>query len=376
MDWVKRNLYWVIGGGVALGLLGFSGYYLYSNLQQEKAIDEELTRQLEEWANLEKAKPHPDDASIDAAKEDLKRVQSLLADHEHCCAGFEYPGAGDSLEFKKLLETAVDQLRRQAKESDVLIQTNYYFSFEAQRLPTQYDPASLRPLTERLTEVKTICDVLFKAKVKSLESVQRVSTGKDDTTPTDLISLTQTNTTLATVTPYQVTFVAFTSQLGDVINGFAHSHHCILVKSVNVTTNAPVTGKPPGSQDSETGDAAPTQADLASRMMRRYGVPGAGAGAGTDASMQQRMMMRYGNRYRSSAPDASTPSFAPAVPAKTGPETVLEEVPLRAVMHIEVVKVLPASERGKAKPAARAAPSDPAGTDQPAAPDTSAEPAN
>jgi len=91
--------------------------------------------------------------------------------------------------------------------------------------------------------------------------------------------------------------------------------------------------------------------------------------------MQQRMMMRYGNRYRSSAPDASTPSFAaPAV--KAGPETVLEEVPLRAVMHIEVVKVLPASERGKAKPAARAAPSDPAGTDQPAAPDTSAEPAN
>jgi len=385
MDWVKRNLYWVIGGVVAFGLLGFSGYYLYSNLQQEKAIDEELTRQLDEWTNLEKAKPHPDDGSIAAAKQDLTRIKNLVGNFEKCFASFDYPKLTDSLEFKKALETTVDQLRRQAKESDVLIQTNYYFSFEAERLPTRYDPASLQPLGERLTEVVELCQVLFKAKVKSLESLQRVSAGKDDTVQSDLLSSpNQTTNTLAIVTPYQVTFVAFTAQLAGVINGFAQSPQCFLIRSLNITTNASVTGKPPGGPDSPTGEtpavtgqAAPDKPeDYMLRMMRRYGRSYRPGGAGGPGSAYARNP--YGGPQTPAGPP--TPGAFPTAPVKRGPETILEELPLRAVMQIDVVKVLPPSERGKYKAApARAKASPDAAGDSatpPAGQETSGTPAN
>jgi hypothetical protein len=377
MEWVKRNLYWVIGGVGALGLLGFSGYYLYSNLQQEKTIDEQLSKQLEEWKDLESAKPHPDDGSISAAKQDLTRVKDLLDDYEKYFTPFDFRQATDSLEFKKTLEIAVDQLRRQAKESDVLLQTNYYFSFEAQRLPTQYDPASLRPLGERLAEVTALCQVLFKAKVKSVESIQRISAGRDDTVQSDLVGgVNQTTNSLAIITPYQVTFVAFTSQFADVINGFAQCPHCFLIKSLVVTTNAPVTSRPPGAAESATGESptpGPAQpglgpsANFLQRMQQRYG-PAFGGGSGGPGS--DAMMRRYGRRAPTEVTGPAT-GVAPAASLKRGPETILEEVPLRSVMQIDVVKVLPPSERGKYK----AAPARPKASGQEPAADGTAPPA-
>jgi hypothetical protein len=371
MDWLTRNRYWLIGGLVAAGLLGFSGYYLYSNLQRERAIDEELVRQLQAWTELETAKPHPDDASIKAAKEDLARVKDLLEAYEKSFAPFEVSKPADSLDFKKNLETTVDQLRRQAKESDVLLQTNYYFSFEAQRLPTQYDPASLLPLSQRLAEVAALCQVLFKAKVKTIESIQRVSVGRDDTVQSDLVTgVNEITNSIAVVTPYQVTFVAFTAQFADVINGFARSPHCFLIKSLNVTTNAPITGKPPGTPESTTPEtpgyigpptpgipgAEPPSLTYFERMRRRYGpgyrLPGMGPGGPGQAGP-------YGPQYPPPGGPGYGPGVYPGMPGmppppahRHGPETVLEEVPLRAVMQIDVVKVLPPSERGKYKPPA------------------------
>jgi hypothetical protein len=192
--------------------------------------------------------------------------------------------------------------------------------------------------------------VLFKAKIKSLESIQRVTTGRDDSVQSDLIGgVTETTNSLAIVTPYQVSFVSFTPQLADVVNGFAQSPHCFLIKSLNITTNAAVTGKPPGASDSTGEVATPGQPatgptpSFMDRMRQRYG-PSYGGSGGPGGGLR--------NRYGPRAPEAGPlqPGAAPG-PPKRGPETLLEEVPLRAVMQIDVVKVLPPSERGKYKAA-------------------------
>src|SRR4029077_16537272 len=49
MDWIKRNLYFVIGSLVALLLLGAAGWYFYSSY---KADGEALDKLREQYANL------------------------------------------------------------------------------------------------------------------------------------------------------------------------------------------------------------------------------------------------------------------------------------------------------------------------------------
>ena len=60
MDWIKRNLYFLIGGLVALVLMGLAGYYLYSEWQVNNEIYTKLEEQYAELKRLnEQQKPHP-----------------------------------------------------------------------------------------------------------------------------------------------------------------------------------------------------------------------------------------------------------------------------------------------------------------------------
>ena len=96
MTWLKRNLILVIGGVVALALLGSSGYYLWVNLQKETEIDGLLTARVAQWNELVNRKPHPGSDKVDniaAAKADLERITALQKDYRSVFAAFEYPKA-------------------------------------------------------------------------------------------------------------------------------------------------------------------------------------------------------------------------------------------------------------------------------------------
>ena len=43
MAWIKRNLYFLIGGGVALALLGAAIFYLYTQNQKNNELTAKLT---------------------------------------------------------------------------------------------------------------------------------------------------------------------------------------------------------------------------------------------------------------------------------------------------------------------------------------------
>src|SRR5208283_5416260 len=51
MSWFKRNLFFLIGGVVALGLLGASGFYLYSKL---KLNDDNRVKLNKEYKELDR----------------------------------------------------------------------------------------------------------------------------------------------------------------------------------------------------------------------------------------------------------------------------------------------------------------------------------
>ena len=76
----------------------------------------------------------------------------------------------------------IDQLQHEAENSSVLLPPQYAFSFEAERKLVRFAPGGLVPLAVQLGEVKTISEILFAARINSLDSVQRIRVSDDDTT--------------------------------------------------------------------------------------------------------------------------------------------------------------------------------------------------
>src|SRR5882672_11412488 len=82
MAWVKRNLFLLIGGLVALALLGLAGFFLYQRIQEDKAVTEELDAQTEKLKGLVNRPVHPGTDKVNniaAAKDDQKRLREFLA---------------------------------------------------------------------------------------------------------------------------------------------------------------------------------------------------------------------------------------------------------------------------------------------------------
>src|SRR6185295_9137325 len=59
MDWIKRNLGFVIGSVVALALLGAAGWYFYSAWKGNNETLAKLHEQYTNLDNLNRMKPHP-----------------------------------------------------------------------------------------------------------------------------------------------------------------------------------------------------------------------------------------------------------------------------------------------------------------------------
>jgi hypothetical protein len=350
MPWIKRNLYWVVGGVVALGLLGGAFYYLYSSLQAEKQIDEQLNAKQALKDQLQNANPHPGTGEVDnvaEAKKDEARVKEFLTQMKHSFVPISAPAVSDTYEFKLLLDSTQAELERKAERSGVVLPPRpYSFTFDAPKKSATLDPGALQPLAQQLAEVKTVCEILFDAKVHSLESVRRVAVSRVDIGADYLPKKAATNS-LAILAPYEVIFKGFSSELAAVLNGLAQSPHCFIVRTLNteVTTptvissdagqggpiyHQPMPGQPPGAGHDP--------------FRSRYGVTRSQVGSGGESGSQEQisamMRRRYANPYGGgAAPEAApTATFVPAAP-KAGPTNVIVGKPLRVSLLLDAVRL-------------------------------------
>jgi uncharacterized protein HemX len=87
MNWLKRNLYLVLGAVAALVLLGLAGFYLYQQKQKERQVTGALEGQITEWKRLTNRKPSANEENIEAAKKEQSRLSELLrTNREYLCA--------------------------------------------------------------------------------------------------------------------------------------------------------------------------------------------------------------------------------------------------------------------------------------------------
>jgi hypothetical protein len=367
MSWIKRNLYFVIGSVVALALMGLAGWFLYSKWVLNNEILTNLNTDYEELRRLNSQKPHPGNEKINNIKAAKEQQQQLIAFVQSSRTHFQpiprIPSAADApkvtdRDFSAALSRVVDQLQKEATNSSISLPPNYNFSFEAEKQKVSFAPASLLPLATQLGEVKAICDLLLQAKINSLDFIRRERCCAEDSgtggLQTDYLTEKATTNELAVLTPYEVTFRSFSSELGAVLAGFASSPHAFVVKTINVepapasaepeplaplpvtsTYVTPTYAAPPVAAAAEGADAA------RARMAARYGLAGRyGRGGGPGA-------IPGGVQLREPGTPAPQPVYVAQQPtsistsSKGGLPTVLDEKQLKVTINLIVVKLLP-----------------------------------
>lgn len=329
MGWIKRNLAFVVIGIVALIALGGEGFYIYQGMSRNSEQTAKLTEYYTTLQQLNQEQPQPGNEKKDNLKH-AKEQEQQLRDWIRSTADRFAPiqpvpeGPVTSKTYAQALNSTVYQLTQEAKEDSVSLPPKYNFSFQVQSTKLNIS-SGLGPLAQQLGEVKAIAEILFAARVNSLDGIQRVRVSDDDAggeaLQSDYTDKTPVTNELAIITPYAVTFESFTPELAQVLSGFATSTNPFIVKSVSV--------QPAGAAGSAPGVAGVPPMPTPDYPHQGYpGYPG------------------YPG-YRGGYPGypgypGGVPGQPPTAPAgKGGLQTVLDEQLLRITLEVDIVQLLP-----------------------------------
>jgi len=326
MEWVKKNMVFVIALAVAVLLMGGGVWYLLGAKADADGVDAEIQAKNQELDGLIQRPVYPDSANIKLAKEEEIRVSDFIKGARSHFTELQKPEGLDNAGFKSHLEATISELLTDAERAGVKLpdqsgNTGYGFTFDDPRKQLQLPANALVPLAVQLGDLKALCQVLFDAKIPSLVSLKRaqVLTNETGLNPNICNKKIETNSALGSVKyPYEVVFQGFSPELASVMNGLIRATNAFIVKSLNV----------------ERGnlDSTPTE-QTASPM----------AGMRNPYGMDPNLMRRYGMMPRSSAPSAQLQ----AQPANRPGEVVVEEKPLKVTMGIELIKLLPPETASK-----------------------------
>ena len=255
MGWIKRNLFFTIGGVIALLLLGGAGFYTYTSWQRNNAAFTKLDDIYSQLKKINSQKPLPGNDkvnNIEMAKEQEKQIRQWISTarkHFQPVAPIPNPANGQPSPqlFGDTLSRTIARLQNEANAASVSLPPAYCFSFQAEYGAVKFAPGSLQPLSEQVGEVAAISEILFSARVNGLEGIQRVRVSDDDTKgqQSDYIDDHPFATNMAVMTPYRMTFRAFTPEIAQVLIAFATSPHGTIVRTVNVQPASSATMPPP-----------------------------------------------------------------------------------------------------------------------------------
>ncbi|MFM2295778.1 MAG: hypothetical protein RLZZ350_2191 [Verrucomicrobiota bacterium] len=320
MAWIKRNILFLVGSLLALGLLGGAGFYLFTRNQANNDLKEKVTAAYGEAESVSHTSPGPGNDKVDnikAAKDQVVQMRDILAkQHSYfrpiapIPAFAEGTNAISDHEFASALRDTINELQHDAASSSVQLPPRYDFSFSAIKSKITFAPDSLTPLAQQLGEVKAICDVIFRARVNSLDSIRRVKVSLDDKEAPDYLEVLPVTNDLAVIEPYEIIFRSFSGELAGVLDGFAKSPNGFRIKTTLVDPSSAMTTAPGA-------DAAAYVAPTAPAPVARVG--GEDEGAARPAAVAAYV------------PTAST--------ARGGLPTVINEHPIKVTLMLELVKL-------------------------------------
>ncbi len=257
MLWIKRNLFVVVFGAVAVALLAVGSLYVYSSVEKNKAVEEEVSQKKSDLERLYGLDPFPNATNINAAKQEQQRVQEIVNQAQKHFVPVPYDSKVTGLAFKTRFDETVAELHKLAEQAGVKLPPSrpalpYPFSFDQQQNKVTFAPGSFPMLAEQLAEVRALCLALFEAKISLLTGVRRAATPDDPSgSGSCLASRRHTNAEAGVVvSPYEVTFQAFSAELGAVMENLHKSSNGMVVRSISIEPVAaaatPPNTPPPG----------------------------------------------------------------------------------------------------------------------------------
>ena len=379
MNWVKSNIGLVVGGVVALALMGVAGYFLFTQMEAEKRAQANLEQGLANLKSLLTRDPHPGDPdqgvdNIASVKAEQSKVnKNLLEPLRSLFKPFDVPADLDTFKFKSLLEERIAALQRAAREAGTGLpkdgDSKYSFSFSDIRPKVSFAPEILAPMAFQLAQIESISHVLFDAKIHSINGIKRpevaaaeeeVEEDEDDfddeesafssfsmSVSSDNIIEDEAITnsiTGAIVYPFQLSFQCFASELSGVMAGFNDSDHFFRVRWMVVEQSA----KSNKEQDPNAGLYAPSapMGGMDPGLAARYGM-GAGGGGGRyggggDAGRYGGAGGAYGGGRYGAMPQMGG-GMGYGMPEESSMDD-LEEKPLTVNMLLEVISIPPPVE--------------------------------
>lgn len=341
MEWIKRNLLFVVGLAVAVVLLGVGVFYFLGQMEAATTASGNLDTSSEQLNTLYKRDPFPSEENIKAAKAEQERIGTFKKGVSSLFAPGNLPEKLDTASFKALLENNIALLNLQAQRYGVKLPEKYSFTFENQRQQMQLDQKALVPLSVQLSDISQISSILFNGKIHELVWFRRAGIASNEVGSDILSKKTSSNAITGVVTyPYEVQFNCFSAELAAIIGALASSKEMFVLKTLNIER-----------ADETTTLEAPT---MSSGMMGGMD-PALAARYGMRGGMSPAIAMRYGlmggrGGMTPGAAAATTPSVV--APTKPG-APVLDEKALRITMGIDVLKLFPVKTNA---PAARTSP--------------------
>jgi hypothetical protein len=316
MDWLKKNLILAVSGVVALVVIGGAGWYLYSQIQADQEIEEQLSALRGTLKELEGKTPYPSQENLVAAEEQLGQVTNFLIKADRFFGTRSTNAPVSNTEFSSMLARTVDELKRAAQAAKVSLPTNYAFSFSAQRELMKFDMTNLTRVASQVEDVRVMSKILFDAHIYELIAIQRAPVSGDDTNAiqtkaSDYLAVKRVTTNEFSMTlPYVATIRCCTPELGAALEGLGRAPYGFFVKWLKVEPGEVQPEAEPGAPQVSTGGMSP-------EMARRYGL----------------------GRYRQPTMDASPEAAAAAAAAAKKVGVILKEKPLKVQLMIEVIKM-------------------------------------
>lgn len=357
MEWVKKNLFFVIPLAIAVILLGVA-VYKYFGIRSE---DRDITMLLEERAvrlrEMYEKPIFPSAENLRAIENDQQRLLNFI----NQCKKYFQPvpelNVPNVQALKTELDKAIDKFNKAAKSAGVNIPTNNFaYSFDELVRRIDFSPFSIRPIATQISEIDKILEILFNAKINTLEFIQRARVCPEDRMATAssgfYIADGPITNSLGIIYPYRITFRCFSSELEEVLNGFARSPYGFVIKAIDVDPGGgaapmmpgqlsyPDMTQPPGFQPGFAPPQFPGQAPGRPGFPgavpgRRF--PGAGRQPGGGGTMPR--------RFQPNQP----PSFAAPPPAmmasamktnRTSVVTLFNERPFRVSILVHSVRLM------------------------------------
>ena len=311
MKWLKDNIVLVGSVLVALVLLALSIMFLLSKRDENQKLNEQWTALTEQLEALVNQDIYPSQDNVKVARDSTRTLRKFIDDAEKLFPVTPTPKFNNQ-EFKIHLAKTVAELTKEAADANVTVPKGYGFAFGDLLPKPNLLIYTLDSLAVQVAEVKSLCHVVFKAKIQALESVQRLAISQDDPAGSAdyLTDRTVATNAFATFTPYRLIFKSFSAEFGNVLNDIAATPEFFIVRTVSIE---------PTEREAEVGAGTPPMPS--GPPMQQPGPPG-----GPPV------------RLPGFPPGVRPPAPPPPPPASIKPVAVLQEKVFRVTMLVEVVK--------------------------------------